>query len=97
MTPIAIIRVLLFICLVLAGAIVSYPASKYRFQRKATSRLLRFFCRIILFIFGFYSIPITNLNDDNMEHNEISKLARTTRSFKPGALSKKPLLPVVFI
>eukprot|EP01084_Bolivina_argentea_P038678 71522_1 len=74
MIPIAIIRVFLFAILVILGAIVSIPASQLRFQRKATSKLLRFFCRVILFIFGFYNIPVRNLNNKNIDYNKSARV-----------------------
>eukprot|EP00484_Ammonia_sp_Unknown_P023625 CAMPEP_0197028950 /NCGR_PEP_ID=MMETSP1384-20130603/8516_1 /TAXON_ID=29189 /ORGANISM="Ammonia sp." /LENGTH=601 /DNA_ID=CAMNT_0042458033 /DNA_START=24 /DNA_END=1829 /DNA_ORIENTATION=+ len=74
MTPIALVRVALFVILVMLGAIVSYPASKWRFQRKATSKLLRFCCRIILFIFGFYDIAVTNLNQKGVNINKAARI-----------------------
>lgn len=73
MTPIAIIRVFLFISIVVFAALASIPASQLGFQRKATSNLLRSLCRIILFIFGFYHIPVRN---ENASHIDINKAAR---------------------
>ena len=73
MFPIALLRVSYFVFIVCLGAIISIPASKFRFQRHATSQLIRLFVRSILFVFGFYSIPIRN---NNGWETDINKAAR---------------------
>ena len=56
MIPIAILRTIMFVMIIAFAALIGYPSTKYRFQRHLTNKVMRFLCRLILFVFGFYTV-----------------------------------------